>query len=79
MRVAIAEAKAQFAELIRKAEAGERITVTRHGRPVAQITGAGVGPSIPLIGALKGQITIAPDFDDLPAGFEDSFKVPVDP
>ncbi|MXW87187.1 MAG: type II toxin-antitoxin system prevent-host-death family antitoxin [Boseongicola sp. SB0667_bin_21] len=35
MRIAIAEAKTRFAELIRRAEAGEAIELTRQGRPVA--------------------------------------------
>jgi prevent-host-death family protein len=37
MQIAMAEAKARFAELIRRAEAGEAVTLTRHGRPVARI------------------------------------------
>ncbi|MDE0211194.1 MAG: type II toxin-antitoxin system prevent-host-death family antitoxin [Boseongicola sp.] len=35
LRIAIAEAKTRFAELIRRAEAGEAIELTRQGRPVA--------------------------------------------
>jgi prevent-host-death family protein len=33
--VSVAQAKAQFAELVARAEAGERIIVTRSGRAVA--------------------------------------------
>jgi prevent-host-death family protein len=33
--VSIAKAKAEFAALVSRAEAGEQIVVTRHGRPVA--------------------------------------------
>jgi prevent-host-death family protein len=36
-RVSIAEAKAKFASLIARAEAGETIVVTRNGRPVARL------------------------------------------
>jgi len=35
--VSIAKAKAAFASLIARAEKGEEVTVTRHGRPVARI------------------------------------------
>lgn len=35
--VSIAEAKARFAVLVARAEAGEQIIVTRHGRPVARL------------------------------------------
>jgi prevent-host-death family protein len=34
-QVSIAQAKANFASLVARAEAGERIVVTRNGRPVA--------------------------------------------
>ena len=37
MRIAVAEAKAQFAELLRRAEAGEEVEITRYGRPVARL------------------------------------------
>jgi len=32
-----AEAKAHFSELLARAEAGETITIRRHGRPVARL------------------------------------------
>jgi prevent-host-death family protein len=34
---AVADAKARFSELLARAEAGEQITIKRHGRPVARI------------------------------------------
>lgn len=37
IEISIAKAKAQFAALIARAEAGEQIIVTRHGRPVATL------------------------------------------
>lgn len=36
-QISIAEAKAGFAELVARAEAGERIVTTRHGEPVALV------------------------------------------
>lgn len=38
MQIPIAEAKARFADLVRRAEAGEEIELTRYGRPVARLT-----------------------------------------
>ena len=35
--LSIAEAKARFAEFVRRAERGETVVLTRHGRPVAQL------------------------------------------
>jgi prevent-host-death family protein len=61
MQIAIAEAKAQFAELIRRAEAGEVIELTRYGRLVARIVAVEPVRQVPLIGALKGQIHVPDD------------------
>lgn len=49
--VSIAKAKARFAECIRRAEAGERVVLTRHGRPVAQLAPIGSPPE-----ALAGEL-----------------------
>jgi prevent-host-death family protein len=38
--VTLAEAKAHLSVLVTEAEQGVEITITRHGRPVARITGA---------------------------------------
>jgi prevent-host-death family protein len=35
MDVAISEAKAQLTDLVRRAEAGEEVVLTRHGHPAA--------------------------------------------
>ena len=62
----IAEAKAKFSELVKRAEAGERFVVTRHGSPVVEIAAsADIKPKKKLRGALKGKIWISPDFDVL--------------
>ncbi|SFJ82291.1 type II toxin-antitoxin system Phd/YefM family antitoxin [Jannaschia pohangensis] len=64
MQIAIAEAKAQFAELIRRAEAGEAIELTRYGRPVARILAADRPVSRSLIGAMEGAFTLPDDMFD---------------
>lgn len=38
IRVPVSEAKGQLTELVRRAEGGEEITLTRHGRPVVRLT-----------------------------------------
>jgi prevent-host-death family protein len=37
MRVSVTEAKAQLTDLVRRAEAGDEIVLTRHGQDVARI------------------------------------------
>jgi prevent-host-death family protein len=39
MRISVSEAKAQLTELVRRAEAGEEVVLTRHGQDVARIAG----------------------------------------
>jgi prevent-host-death family protein len=60
----IYDAKTQLSKLIARVEAGEQITISRNGRPAARLVPVDVpsGPRLP--GALAGQITIAPDFDE---------------
>jgi prevent-host-death family protein len=79
MQIAIADAKAHFADLIRRAESGEQIVLTRHGKPVARLTATARTSDLPLFGALKGRVRIAEDFDDLPDAFRDSLTAPIDP
>ncbi len=44
MNVPITEAKAQLLELVRRAEAGEEIVLTRHGRPAVSLTAVRSSP-----------------------------------
>lgn len=43
--VSVAEAKQKLTALIAAAEAGETITITRHGKPVAELKAAAVVPA----------------------------------
>ena len=46
MRVAVAEAEGQLTELIRRAEAGEEIILTREGQAAVQLTPVEVRPRL---------------------------------
>ncbi len=37
MRVSVTDAKAQLTELVRKAESGEEVILTRHGHPAVRL------------------------------------------
>jgi prevent-host-death family protein len=37
MSMSIAEAKSQFSAVVERATAGEEITITKHGKPVAKV------------------------------------------
>jgi prevent-host-death family protein len=62
--VSVFDAKAQFSALIARAEAGEEIVISRHGRAAVKLIPAGVLATPRRPGALAGQFWMAPDFDD---------------
>ena len=41
MNVPISEAKARLTDLVRRAEAGDEVVLTRHGRPVVRLAPVG--------------------------------------
>lgn len=65
------EAKTNFSKLISLVEGGEEIVVQRGETPVARIVPYRASAHPRTAGALKGQITLADDFDEAPEGFED--------
>lgn len=46
MELAVTEAKARLTDLVRRAEAGEEILLTRHGMAVARIVALRVRPAL---------------------------------
>jgi len=68
------EAKTKLSQLVERAEAGEDIVIARNGRPVARLVPVAQEASLArAYGALRGQIHVADDFDDLPDDLADAF------
>ena len=68
--VNIAEAKARLSELVEKAASGEEIVIARDHKPVAKLVPVRArARRAP--GSAKGQVWIAPDFDEIPDDFRD--------
>jgi prevent-host-death family protein len=65
--ISISEAKTQLSRLVARAERGEEVTIRRGRTPVVKLVAIVAPPrsSGSAIGALKGQISIAEDFDRL--------------
>ena len=65
--ISISEAKTQLSKLVARAERGEEVTIRRGDKPVAKLVGIAPTPSSARspIGALRGRIWIADDFDEL--------------
>jgi len=61
--VNIYEAKTQLSKLVSRAEAGEEITLTRHGRPVARIVPLDRRTTPRMPGAWRGRVVIHDGFD----------------
>ena len=70
--ISISEAKTQLSKLVARAERGEEVTIRRGNKPVARIVAIDPPPSNDRspIGALKGQIWIRDDFDELGAEWD---------
>ncbi len=63
MDISVAEAKNRLPALIRAIENGEKVVITRHGKPVAQLT-----PPLPerrnaRLGGMKDRIQLLPGWD----------------
>lgn len=62
--VSLYEAKTQLSTLLREVEGGAVITITRHGKPVAELRGVAVERVLPRAGSLKSpNFYMADDFD----------------
>ena len=65
----VAEAKAHFSTLVRKALQGEEVVIARDNTPLLKLVPVGVSRRRP--GSAKGQIRIGKDFDAPLTDFRD--------
>jgi prevent-host-death family protein len=63
MEFGTGDAKNRLTELLRAAERGEQIVITRHGRPVAQITPPPAKRRKARLGGMKDRIRFRPGWD----------------
>lgn len=59
----VAEAKARFSELVKRAMAGEAVVIAKDNKPVLRLVPVHAPGRRRVPGSAKGQIWIAPDFD----------------
>lgn len=71
----ISEAKAQLSALIERALAGEEVIIGRAGKPVVKLVRYQRSEEHRRPGALKGQIKITDDFDELPDDMAEAFGI----
>lgn len=71
----VTEAKTQFSKLLHRAAAGEEITITKWGVPIARLVPAEAQKGKRQLGFYEGKITIPDDFDaPLPDEILDAFE-----
>lgn len=63
MDVSIAVAKNRLTQLIRAVESGERVVITRNGKPVAQIAPPPPARRKARLGGMKSRIQLLPGWD----------------
>ncbi|GGX22454.1 type II toxin-antitoxin system Phd/YefM family antitoxin [Streptomyces chryseus] len=67
------EAKTHFSRILQQVETGEEIVISRAGRPIAKVVPLRPKADRTDYGALKGQIHIHDDFDELPDDLAEAF------
>lgn len=73
-QIGMHEAKTKLSQLVERAEAGEDIIIARNGKPVARLVPVfSTGSLAAVHGALRGRISLAEDFDELPDDIADAF------
>ncbi len=71
----ISEAKSQLSALIEKVLSGQEVIIGKAGKPVARLIPYTHKMEKRIPGALKGKITISPDFDELPEEISRAFGI----
>jgi prevent-host-death family protein len=75
VRVGTHEAKSQLSRLVDLATGGEEVIIQRYGRPVARLVPVQRRrPVAEAFGALRGEIELADDFDELSAELAEHFR-----
>ena len=63
MDVSVAKAKNRLSELLRLAEAGENVLITRNGKPVARLVPVPPARRVVRFGTMRGHIHLKPGWD----------------
>ena len=69
----IQQAQSLLPRLVEQAEAGEEVILSRDGKPVARLIPYEARPKGRVGGQWRGQVWMAPDFDELPDDIAEAF------
>lgn len=70
-RYNIAQAKARFSELVKRALSGEEVVVAKDNKPLLKLVPLAALGRSRRPGSAKGRVWLAPDFDRTPDDFAD--------
>jgi prevent-host-death family protein len=74
MEYGMHDAKTQLSRLVERALHGEEVVITRAGKPAVRLQPVQAhSGALALLGAWCGRVTVADDFDELPAEIADAF------
>lgn len=74
-RIGVRELRANLSGLLRKVRQGSTFIVTSRGQVLGELRPPASPSTVPRkLGALKGRIWMAPDFDELPADILDAME-----
>ena len=63
-KVQLHEAKARLSELVDRAQSGEEVVISRHGRAVAKLVGYAPRRAVRRLGILRGRVKFRRGWDD---------------
>jgi prevent-host-death family protein len=66
----VAEAKARFSDLVRKAAAGEEVIIAKDNKPLVRLVELEEPRRTRRPGSAKGRVRVAADFDETPSEFK---------
>lgn len=78
MQVNTHEAKTQLSKLLERAAAGEEIIIAKAGRPMARLVAYRPMKQKRRPGQWRGEVWMAPDFDETPDELVDLFDGPIE-
>lgn len=68
------DAKTHLSKLVARVQAGEEIVIGRSGKPVARLVPYAGARAPRMPGGMRGEITVADDFDRTPEWLIDAFE-----
>ncbi|MFE9043293.1 type II toxin-antitoxin system Phd/YefM family antitoxin [Streptomyces sp. NPDC007818] len=67
------DAKTHFSKILEAVATGQEVIISKAGEPVAKVIPLAGKVHRTDFGSLRGQITVADDFDELPEGWDETF------